>query len=98
LKQDPKVAMAAIQRKPEFINEIPKELQNERFYTAAIIAIPGVEIELPFEVRQNAKQMEEDIQRPKKSFDQVVKWAKDQKTEMQQGPGTIKLSYEDREI
>lgn len=64
LKQDPKVAMAAIQQENYLINEIPKELQNTNFYTAAVMSIRGVEQELPLRVRAEVKQQVERLSKP----------------------------------
>ena len=89
LKQDPKVALAAINEDHSLIREVPKELQNDNFYTGAAITIPGVENELPLEMKATVMKMAGIPEKPKKSFDEVVKWAKEQKAAMSKGKDSV---------
>lgn len=98
LKENSEVAMAAIRRAPYLINEVPQNLQNERFYTAAAMAIPGVKAELPLEIRRTAQNMEQEMQRPKKSFEEAVKWAKEQKANATKNVEEKAHTISDREI
>lgn len=55
-KEDKDIAIAAIDKDPSLINEIPKSLQNVNFYVAAVLAVPDVEKELDFRTRDKVKE------------------------------------------
>lgn len=99
LKEDSQVAMAAIRRAPYLINEVPHNLQNERFYTAAAMTIPGVKAELPLEKRRQTEKVESKVTTTKRTFDEAVKWAKKQKEETRTTTTTktTEFSFSDRD-
>ena len=75
MKQKPDVALKAINGAPYLINEVPKELQNVKFYEQATRETPEARTVLPLEVTRELSKQE----KPKKSFDEVMKWVKEEK-------------------
>lgn len=73
MKRDADIALMAIDGAPYLINEIPKELQNAQFYEKAVAKIPAARAEMDIEA---VREMEKPQEKPKKSFDEVMKWVK----------------------